>query len=71
MPAEADAVRFARLALEGRAIVQRILNDWPYQPPEVIDPEREAFKRWTAEEDFSGAHVLALRAMAEGGQDGS
>jgi hypothetical protein len=59
-----DEARFARLALEGRAMVRRMVEDWPYQPPEVIGPEREAFRRWVAEEDFSGAHMLAISEEA-------
>lgn len=40
------SVEFARLAHDGRQIVRRILEDWPYQPPEVIDPERQMFAEW-------------------------
>jgi hypothetical protein len=60
-----NEARFAQLALEGRSMVRRMLDDWPYQPPEVVGPEREAFKRWVEESDFSGAHLLVLASQGQ------
>lgn len=31
---------------EARTIIWRMLNDWPYQPPEVIEPEQHRIKAW-------------------------
>jgi hypothetical protein len=34
---------------DARSIIRRMLEDWPYQPPEVIEPELEAVRRWLEE----------------------
>lgn len=31
---------------EARSIIRRMLEDWPYQPPEVVEPERKAIAAW-------------------------
>lgn len=61
-----NEARYARLALEGRSMVRRMIEDWPYQPPEVVELERAAFKRWLEEENFGVAHLAVLHAAMFG-----
>ena len=35
-----------QVAREGHEFVRRMLEDWPYQPPEVIGPERTVIREW-------------------------
>lgn len=44
---------------EARSIVRRVVEDWPYQPPEVIGPERAAFREWL--DDCPSTVSLLLR----------
>lgn len=58
---------YAEQFAEARAIISRVVNDWPYQPPEVIGPEREAFARWLEANPFDmSASLAVLRDQTNG-----
>lgn len=45
--------------VEAFAMLKRAVEDWPYQPPEVVGPEQEAFAAWLVENQPPPADYLA------------
>lgn len=62
VPSRDFQVEFA----EARSMIRRVVEDWPYQPPEVIYPEQQAFAAWLRDNPFDMvAGLAALSAQAE------
>lgn len=38
-----DTCKFEQRVEQLEAMLWRVLESWPYQPPEVVNPERERF----------------------------